>query len=829
MTQTPTLPALTAHAFLSLCYPDDTPGWLTLFALPSRAVLWGTPATLPALLREAKPLLAHQNLYFGIGLRSGRAAHGRGDRDAISGIPGLWLDLDIVDPAHKAQGLPPTIEAAMTLLASCPFPPTTVLHSGHGLQAYWLFKEPWLFHSDSDRDAAEHLCQRLQCLFQGAARGPGWRVDSTFDLPRVFRLPGSTNRKRLPHVPILPLAHDAAVRYDPSDFADILPPLPPPAPLTAEVPHVTANGSASVPLHTIRLSARLKYVLRVGEDPDDPARYASRSEALFAVMCGLIDAGCADATIAALLSAPEHALAAKVHEHDARWLQHEIHRARRKCHPPQEVPPAADDAEAIPFPPRKPYSPPRGCPQLPAGAMCIHSSEHAAPWLDAYVEHSKQWSPRGMRSAHQAAGLWILSTIAARRVFSQVGSSEVYPVLFLAMVARSTLYAKSTTAAIGRDVLRRAGCSFLLTADRTTPQALLRTMAGTVPPIYGTLPDEQQAEMRQRLAFAGQRGSYFEEWGGMLHQMRRADSPMAEFHTLLRVLDDNQQTYSNDTIQRGLELIQHPYLALLASATPHDLAPFMQEGSAWWHDGFWPRFAIISPEEGEEASVEHRPQTGYHIPGSLLLPLHAWHTRLGMPEVRVEPLTDAKGKPTGVWQATIGALPQHEVAIEASVYDAYKAYNSGLLALLKAGDVSQDYDASYGRFHEKALRIALLLAAFGGDSSIGRHHWAYAQRITEQWRRNLHALVGRIAEDHPLSREEQAEQKILAYLERSGQSTARELQRMLQALTSVELARLLEAMVKTGHLVRRKEGRGSVYALLPQENDPSSSQDAPPF
>lgn len=455
---------------------------------------------------------------------------------------------------------------------------------------------------------------------------------------------------------------------------------------------------------------------------------------------------------------------------------------------------------------------------LPASAQCAKSWGHCAAWIERYIAHSQRWSPRAIQGAHQAVALWVLSTVAARRVYCQVGSSQVFPVMFLAMVARSTLYAKSTTAAVGRDVLKRSGCDFLLTADRTTPQALIRSMAGIVPQNYGSVDEDRQALIRQRLAFAGQRGAYFEEWGGMLSQMRRSDSPMADFHTLLRVLDDNQASYGNETIQRGLEYIPNPYLALLASATPHDLAPFMAPGSAWWHDGFWPRFAIITPGPDETPSLMQRERTGYTVPGTLIQPLHDWHTRLGIPSVEIEAASDAKGKATGAWDAMIGQLPQQELDISAEVYDAYEAYNTGLLMLLQSGDVVNDFDASYGRCHEKALRIALLLASLEGAVCIDIQHWAYAQHCVEGWRRNLHALTARIEASHPLTQEEQLEQKILTFLARAGAATARTIQRECHLKNSAFTKTCLDALVKVGHLSSEKAGRQSiVYSLLPEE------------
>ena len=470
------------------------------------------------------------------------------------------------------------------------------------------------------------------------------------------------------------------------------------------------------------------------------------------------------------------------------------------------------------LPPRHPV-PPTGCPPLPAWAQCQAPTAHASAWLDAYVAHSRRWSPRGMASAHQAVGLWILSTVAARRIVCQDGSKEVIPALSMAMVAPSTIYAKSTTVHIGRDLLARAGLKCLLAADRTTPQALLRSMAGAVPPRYGKDSADKQEHTRARLAFAGQRGTYMEEWGGMLSQMNRTESAMAAFHSLLRMLDDGEKTFENDTIARGYEDLNYPYLAVLASATPHDLAPFVGEGSKWWHDGFWARFAFLTPAADEQPSMAHPPRGGYVVPGTLIIPLADWHRRLGIPTVQMVEDLDPRGKPTGGWGAEVSALPQQHLHIDPEVSERYEAYNDGLGALLIRGDVPNDFNASYGRFHAKALRIALLLASFAGEASLTLHHWSAAQQITEQWRRNLHQLYTSLGESQTLSREEETEGKVLRYLCKAGQATAREIAMYCHVKDSGLLHKTLVALERTEQIVVEKQGRTTRYGLLPSDAD----------
>lgn len=117
----------------------------------------------------------------------------RGKADGACAIPGLWADLDVAGPAHKSTALPPTKEAAADLARRAPWPPTVLVDSGNGLQAWWLFPDPLTLETDDDRKRAADLVARLQ---EQLRRNPeGWEVDPTADLARVLRLPGTWNRK----------------------------------------------------------------------------------------------------------------------------------------------------------------------------------------------------------------------------------------------------------------------------------------------------------------------------------------------------------------------------------------------------------------------------------------------------------------------------------------------------------------------------------------------------------------------------------------------------------------------------------------------------------
>lgn len=223
-----------SYTFLSSVYGNAETGYIHLWRLEEeqKQTYWtdlaqdlklsGLPATIAQHPRS--------NWYVSTAIGpADKGAHQRLLASEAIGIPGLTVDLDIVGPAHAKENLPPTVEDALALLEEASdgaLPPSVVIHSGHGLQAWWLFREPWYFDSDEERQRAVALIRDWQATIRFAAARHGWTVDSTHDLARVLRLPGTLNSKTdkdgtpLPAVPARILSGNA--RYNPSDFDDHL-------------------------------------------------------------------------------------------------------------------------------------------------------------------------------------------------------------------------------------------------------------------------------------------------------------------------------------------------------------------------------------------------------------------------------------------------------------------------------------------------------------------------------------------------------------------------------------------------------------------------------
>ncbi len=167
---------------------------------------------------------ANQDVYVGVGLsEEDYGPKRRCDAGEIACILGLWADIDILGPAHKKTNLPPDSTAAEELIMSTGMQPTITIHSGHGLQVWWLFREPWIFDTPAEREQAGRLAWRWNATLRARAQQRTWDVDSTGDLSRVLRVPGTCNTK-IPDDkrPVRLLSIKDEHRYNPSDFDEYL-------------------------------------------------------------------------------------------------------------------------------------------------------------------------------------------------------------------------------------------------------------------------------------------------------------------------------------------------------------------------------------------------------------------------------------------------------------------------------------------------------------------------------------------------------------------------------------------------------------------------------
>jgi hypothetical protein len=203
----------------------ESRGYLVLWTRNDRRSNFFSLNQIKEAAQEAATLAAEKDVYFAVGLQKTRPSSGRGSADTVTVIPGLWCDIDIKGPGHGRSDLPETVDDALELAHAIEgFPPTLLVHSGGGIHAYWLFKEPWVIESKEEREKAQILVRSWEDTLRQHAKEKGYHLDSTSDLARVLRVPFTFNHKDPENPVAVKLLEEASSgrRYNPSDFEPYL-------------------------------------------------------------------------------------------------------------------------------------------------------------------------------------------------------------------------------------------------------------------------------------------------------------------------------------------------------------------------------------------------------------------------------------------------------------------------------------------------------------------------------------------------------------------------------------------------------------------------------
>lgn len=119
-------------------------------------------------------------------------AKGRSKAEDVTKLAAVWIDIDFKDEGiQSAENAHELIELLSDLIG---VGPSAVVHSGNGLQPYWAI-DP---EEEYTQELGTSLLLRWGAFCRWVAASQGGQLDSVFDLPRIFRAPGSYNHKGEP-------------------------------------------------------------------------------------------------------------------------------------------------------------------------------------------------------------------------------------------------------------------------------------------------------------------------------------------------------------------------------------------------------------------------------------------------------------------------------------------------------------------------------------------------------------------------------------------------------------------------------------------------------
>ncbi|TVR25026.1 MAG: DUF3987 domain-containing protein, partial [Anaerolineaceae bacterium] len=408
-------------------------------------------------------------------------------------------------------------------------------------------------------------------------------------------------------------------------------------------------------------------------------------------------------------------------------------------------------------------------PQLPDDARLadaqIAQAGTVGTWLDDYLRWAGDAANETPLNFHLGAGLYLAAIAVGRRLYIQTPwRQQVFPNLYIMIVAVSTYYRKSAGLSLAAEVARLA-IPHMMMPQPGSPENFMSMLGGVLPPNFSDIPQQDRARLEKGNRYAAQRGLLRDELSGLFKSMGR--DYMAGLKELIMTLYDCPAYLDSNTNNKGLVVIRDAALSILGAATPAELATALS--SADWFNGNLARFTLLTPETDYH---ERKATSESHAPTDLADRLKCLHERLPEP-----PLPDVLGEKQSseAW------------SLVADIWPHAHAYEQALRAMTAPSSALDDrLRAIYGRLHVQAIKVAILLAALdwadAGDSSprpkVTAAHWYRAQQLTEEWRASAHRLLADLGENE----EARLENRIIGLLKTAGGvATVRDLYRALRS------------------------------------------------
>lgn len=240
------------------------------------------------------------NIYFHVNNLSSDCENRKAKRSDVASVQAFHVDID--DPS----------EDALKRILAFPIPPSVILFSGGGYQAFWLLNEPF-----DDLDKAEAINCKIAKLLGGDACQ---NVDRIMRVAETNNWPNAKKRKagRVPQKSYVLTEHtDYSRVYSVEEFEEILGSV---GSTSGIVPKNEVPDYPVISIDSLEIKdPSLVQLIEGGDDPENPResnkpRFPSRSEAYMSVCCSLALMDFSAEEIAGVISNPDHGISEAILE-----------------------------------------------------------------------------------------------------------------------------------------------------------------------------------------------------------------------------------------------------------------------------------------------------------------------------------------------------------------------------------------------------------------------------------------------------------------------------------------------------------------------------------
>lgn len=212
---------MTAFEFIQALHGDPAEGYMTVCKKDGSAFISRGYHNRQKAVSKALEISQTEDTWYGVNpLKEMPGKYSRGKKSDVKALVACWVDIDIAGPGHKLENLCPDEEAAYELLKKMPHRPTVVVHTGGGLHAYWFLKQPFEINDKQQLERASKALKGWENLLKSKT---DYKIDSTAELARVLRLPGTKNWKNEEPRDVKIISAAYSRRFNLEDFEKHLP------------------------------------------------------------------------------------------------------------------------------------------------------------------------------------------------------------------------------------------------------------------------------------------------------------------------------------------------------------------------------------------------------------------------------------------------------------------------------------------------------------------------------------------------------------------------------------------------------------------------------
>jgi hypothetical protein len=394
-------------------------------------------------------------------------------------------------------------------------------------------------------------------------------------------------------------------------------------------------------------------------------------------------------------------------------------------------------------------------PPRPVSAL-ISQEERAQAARNAFVDEYTAYAAKrtdAPSAFHEALALAMLSVVVGRRAVLHLANGDVYPSLWILILADSTLYRKSTAMDLARDMLEAVDRDRLAPND-FTPQRFVAILAE----------HDGRPLMFQR-----------DEFSGFYDGLNKLDYMAGLKESLCNVYDGRpfrrekmRPKANGDEAPKDEEWrynIREPFLSLAVATTQERFAEVARASDL--HSGFLPRFAVVLPpsRRGPRLSLREMNPSLQQERDHLVVRLQA---------IAANPIGLSCEQDVFARFDRYGADLEREAEVAA---------NGNLVAIVGS------------RVSWMAWRIAMLLAVADTSHRLALPHLLRGIEIAEGWREAALRVFGSLA---PSKFERQAT-RLTQLTEQRGSISRRDAMRALR-LKSREMDELQGSLAERGEI-----------------------------